>query len=102
MNKPISPTDISTVRSKMIVVRGQTAMLDRDVAELYGVETKHVNQAVRNNPGRFPDGYVFVLDAVETNSLRSKILTLDAEGGRGHHSNKQAKVTAKRIWRLCH
>lgn len=93
---PISPTDISTVRSKMIVVRGQTAMLDRDVAELYGVETKHVNQAVRNNPGRFPDGYVFVLGAVETNSLRSKILTLDAEGGRGHHSKHGYKVFTER------
>lgn len=72
MDKPISPTDISTGRSKMIVVRGQAALLDRDVAELCGVEAKHVNQAVRNNPGRVPDSYVLFLDADETNSLRSK------------------------------
>ena len=45
----------------MILVRGQLVLLDRDVADLYGVETKHVNQAVKNNPDKFPDGYVLEL-----------------------------------------
>ena len=71
----IATSDILNVRSKMIVVRGQTVLLDRDVAALYGVETKHVNQAVRNNPGRFPEGYVIELDQADMHDLRSKFLT---------------------------
>ena len=67
--------DILDVRSKMILVRGQTVLLDRDVAVLYGVETKHVNQAVKNNPTRFPTGYVLELDQVELQGVRSKFLT---------------------------
>lgn len=72
--------DISAVKRRMISVRGQSVLIDRDVAALYGVETKHVNQAVRNNPGKFPLGYVFELNGEEVVSLRSKILTLE-EGG---------------------
>ena len=72
--------DVADVRNRMVSVRGQSVLLDRDVAALYGVVTKHVNQAVRNNPGRFPAGYVFVLDAGEISSLRSKVLTLDGKG----------------------
>ena len=54
-NAMVANTDILDVKSKMIVVRGESVLLDRDVAALYGVETKHINQAVRNNPGRFPE-----------------------------------------------
>ena len=92
----IATTDILNVRSKMIVVRGQTVLLDRDVAALYGVQTKHVNQAVRNNPERFPEGYVFVLDKEEETFLRSKILTLDATSGRGKYSKHGYKVFTER------
>ena len=52
-------------------------MLDRDVAELYGVKTREVNQAVRNNPAKFPEGYVFQLNDAEFSDWRSKILTSD-------------------------
>ncbi|MBR4518429.1 MAG: ORF6N domain-containing protein, partial [Victivallales bacterium] len=55
-------------------------LLDRDVAALYGVETKHINQAVRNNPGKFPAGYKFQLDAEEFANWRSKILTTNLTG----------------------
>ena len=72
--------DVAAVESRMVAVRGENVLLDRDVAALYGVETKHVNQAVRNNPGKFPPGYVFELSGDEVASLRSKILTLDDEG----------------------
>ena len=72
--------DISDVKRRMISVRGQSVLIDRDVAALYGVETKHVNQAVRNNPGKFPLGYVFELNGEEVVSLRSKILTLEGTG----------------------
>ena len=46
----------SDVRDKVVRLRDQDVLLDADVAELYGVETKRVNEAVRNNPDKFPDG----------------------------------------------
>ena len=52
-------------------------LLDRDVAFLYGVETKRVNEAVKNNPEKFPEGYVLILDKLEVQILRSKISTLN-------------------------
>ena len=53
------------VEDRMIVLRGQPVLIDADVAELYGVETREVNQAVRNNPNKFPSGYLFELDKYE-------------------------------------
>lgn len=53
------------VEQRMIVLRKQPVLLDTDVAELYGVETKRVNEAVRNNPKKFPSGYIFGLDKYE-------------------------------------
>ena len=53
------------IRDRIIEVRGERVLLDRDVAELYGVETKRINEALRNNPDKFPDGYVFTLNSSE-------------------------------------
>ena len=53
------------VEEKIITLRNQQVILDCDVAELYGVATKEINQAVRNNPEKFPDGYIFELDSQE-------------------------------------
>ncbi len=53
------------VESKMIVLRGQPVLIDADVAGLYGVQTKEVNQAVKNNPKKFPEGYIFELEKNE-------------------------------------
>ena len=53
------------VEERIIVLRNQRVLIDSDVAELYGVETKRVNEAVRNNPEKFPYGYIFVLDKYE-------------------------------------
>ena len=53
------------VESRIIVLRDQPVLIDADVAELYGVETKRINEAVRNNLHKFPDGYFFVLDDTE-------------------------------------
>ena len=53
------------VQGKFIFVRGEQVLLDRDVAELYGVETRRVNEAVRNNPEKFPDGYLISLTESE-------------------------------------
>lgn len=57
------------VERRIIQLRGQKVLLDRDVAELYGVQTKVINQAVRNNPDKFPYGYLFELDKYEKNEL---------------------------------
>lgn len=85
------------VESRMVALRGQTVLLDRDVADFYGVETRAVNQAVRNNPEKFPDGYVFALTDDEAKSLRSKILILDgASAGRGQHSKHGYKAFTER------
>lgn len=62
------------VQQKILFLRNQEVILDADVAELYGVETREVNQAVRNNPNKFPNGYVFEIDKQELIELRSKFL----------------------------
>lgn len=49
------------IESKIIIIRNQKVMLDKDVATVYGVETKRINEAVKNNPDRFPERYVFEL-----------------------------------------
>lgn len=56
---------IPNVEGKIINLRGQQVILDCDVAELYGVETKRINEAVSNNPEKFPEGYVFQLTSQE-------------------------------------
>ncbi|MCR5850396.1 MAG: ORF6N domain-containing protein [Bacteroidaceae bacterium] len=53
------------VQDKIVVVRGKNVLLDRDVATLYGVETKAINQAVKNNPDKFPEGFLFQLSSDE-------------------------------------
>lgn len=53
----------------LIDLRGEKMLLDRDVAMLYGVETKRVNEAVRNNPDKFPEGYVISLQVSEKQGL---------------------------------
>ncbi len=66
---------LDNVRSRIVEVRGQDVLLDSDVAELYGVETKRVNEAVRNNLEKFPERYMFRLNRQEFISLRSKFST---------------------------
>lgn len=57
------------VQEKIIIIRGQKVIIDADVAELYGVETKRVNEAVKNNPEKFPKGYLFELNKQEKSEL---------------------------------
>ncbi len=89
------------VEKLMLNVRGQNVLLDRDVAMLYGVETRIVNQAVKNNPLKFPEGYIIELDEKESSVLRSKILTLEQREGRGRHSKYNVKAfTEKGLYML--
>lgn len=57
------------IEACLIELRGQKVLIDRDVAMLYGVETKRVNEAVRNNPDRFPEGYILNLQVSEKQEL---------------------------------
>lgn len=56
---------IERVESRIITLRNQQVIIDRDVAELYGVETRDINKAVRNNPDKFPVGYILTLQPAE-------------------------------------
>ena len=62
-------TNILEVENRMITLRGQQVILDSDVAELYGVQTKEINQAVKNNPEKFPTGYIWELIGEEKDEL---------------------------------
>jgi prophage antirepressor-like protein len=57
------------VEKKILSIRGQQVLLDKDVAELYGVETKEINQAVKNNQNKFPEGYIITLSNKEKEEL---------------------------------
>ena len=63
------------VEDKIAVIRNVDVIADADVAALYGVETREINQAVRNNRDKFPTSYMFELSNNELHDLRSKILT---------------------------
>lgn len=88
------------VEEKVLTVREQSVLLDSSVAELYGVETKRVNEAVGNNPDKFPEGYVIALSSEEWEALRSKNSTLNAVG-RGKHTKYPPKAfTEKGLYML--
>lgn len=64
--------DLERIKSKIITVQGQPIILDCEVALLYGVQTKEVNQAIRNNPDKFPDGYIITLtDSEKTEVVKN-------------------------------
>jgi hypothetical protein len=65
-NKEITDAQI---RNKMIVIRGKSVLLDSDIAAAYGVETREINQAVKNNPDKFPKGYIIPLDTESKKEL---------------------------------
>ena len=72
-------------------VRNQQVLLDRDVAALYGVETKRVNEAVRNNPDKFPLDYMFQLNTDELESLRSKFSSANLSFGKLKHTVRRVR-----------
>lgn len=76
---------IEQVEEKIIMLRGVRVIIDADVATLYGVETKEINQAVKNNPKKFPNGYVIRLDNNDLEILRSKFLTAKLNSKTRYH-----------------
>lgn len=67
--------DLQIIQNKIYEIRGQRVMLDRDLAEMYGVETKRINEAVKRNLKRFPDDFVFRINHQEFTNLKSQIAT---------------------------
>lgn len=73
---------LAPIEKKIFLLRGQKVMLDFDLAELYGVSTKALMQAVRRNGERFPEDFMFTLSNQEVSILRSQIVTSSSWGGR--------------------
>jgi len=78
--KLIVPMD--RIERLIILVRGHKVILDADLAELYGVQTKVLNQAVKRNQNHFPSEFMFQLDQEEFENLRSQFVTSSQWGGR--------------------
>ncbi|MDF1683897.1 MAG: ORF6N domain-containing protein [Legionellaceae bacterium] len=85
------------VEDKIIEIRNQSIIVDSDVAELYGVKTKRINEAVKNNPDKFPEDYVIILDEVEKNEL---VENFDRFSGLKHSSVFPKAFTEKGMYML--
>jgi hypothetical protein len=75
---------VTLIERRIYLIRGQKVMIDSDLAELYGVETKILNRGVRRNLERFPENFMFQLTKDEAESLRIQFGTLKP-AGRGQH-----------------
>lgn len=71
----MSVVRVEDIQDMLVELRGQQILIDADVAKLYGVETKRVNEAVKNNPNKFPADYLFEVADQEVDFLRSKFST---------------------------
>ena len=71
----MKPIRYANLQERIIEIRGQKVLLDSDVAEIYAVETKRINEAVSRNPEKFPSGYVIELDKKEWEEMKSQFAT---------------------------
>jgi hypothetical protein len=78
----MSKTDVALIEQRIYTIRGVRVILDSDLAALYGVPTKRLNEQYRRNRKRFPEDFAFQLTAGEADSLRSHIATSRSHGGR--------------------
>lgn len=84
MAKGKSVIPVERIANRIYLIRGEKVMLDSDLAELYGVPTRRLNEQVKRNIGRFPEDFAFQLTHREFEALRSQIATLKPSG-RGRH-----------------
>ena len=82
-DKKTSLIPIERIERRIYFIRDQKIMLDKDLAELYGVETKRLVEAVKRNIRRFPHDFMFQLNEEENDLLRSQIATSNISTGRG-------------------
>ncbi len=83
MDKDVTLVPPERIERSILLIRGHKVMLDSDLAELYGVATKRLNEQVRRNLSRFPEDFMFQLTEPETQLLRSQIATSkEGRGGR--------------------
>lgn len=80
-NNKLMVVDESTLKDKIYTIRGQQLMLDSDLAEIYGYETRYLNLQVKHNQNRFPDDFMFQLTKEEYDNVMLKIST-SSHGGR--------------------
>jgi phage regulator Rha-like protein len=96
MSTPVDavPAAVDSISLSIATLRSQRVILDSDLASLYGVETKRLNEQIKRNAARFPSDFMFQLTPEESDSLRSQIATLntDSKPGRGQHRKYQPYV----------
>ncbi len=69
------PIEVTTIQNRILLIRNQQVMIDRDIAELYGVETKRLNEQVKRNIERFPEEFMFQITREEFDSVKSQFAT---------------------------
>ncbi len=77
MNNELQPVQI---QNKILIIRNQQVMIDRDLAEMYGVETKRLNEQVKRNIERFPERFCFQLNDSEFENWKSQFATSNSDG----------------------
>ena len=74
--------EVTKIQDSILILRGEEVLLDSQVAEFYGIETKQINQSVKRNLDKFPKGYLFKLEKNEWESLKSQNVTSKDKGGK--------------------
>jgi len=90
MKKQVKAIDFSGIEKAIVTVKGQNVLIDSDVASIYGVLTKEVNQAVKNNPEKFPSGYIVEADRNELVKTFDRFNSLK-------HSTARQKLLQKKV-----
>lgn len=88
---------LENIQDLLLLINNQTVLLDRDVAALYGVETKRLNEAVKNNQERFPNGYIIEVDKNTKNKL---VENFDRFNSLKHSTSNPKAFTEKGIYML--
>ena len=105
-NAVVPTLEDDSIRSRILTIRGVQVMLDRDLAELYGVQTKVLNQAVKRNIERFPDRFMFQLGKNDIDNLRLQILSSNEQpdvsvlSHGGHGSSLRSQIVTLKSVRL--
>ena len=91
----VEPTSADIIRSRILTIRGVQVMLDRDLAELYGVPTKRLNEQVKRNARRFPNNFMFQLSKAELEDWRSQIATSNEENWMSQNATSKMQKAVK-------